>query len=124
MPATTTTTTTDAPEITTAAATTREPGTCPRNCGAESNGGGTCRSNGRCLSCNANRVLQSGRCYASIACKGRRIQTGSQTGSTCRCLEDNCHYCNRLADGDTCTGLPSNATFLFRSLGAHCAPTH
>ena len=104
--------------------TTLAPGTCPRNCGVPDRGGGTCRTNGRCRSCNDNRVLQGGRCYASIACKGRRIQTGSQTGATCRCLEDDCHYCNRLADGDTCTGLPSNATLLFRFLGALCAPTH
>ena len=75
---------------------------CPRNCGASSNGGGTCRTNGRCLSCNANKVLQSGRCYSAIACKGRRIQSGSQVGSTCRCLDDHCHYCNRHAEGDTC----------------------
>ena len=65
-------------------------------------GGGTCRANGRCLSCSDARVLQSGRCYASIACKDRRIQSGSQAGSNCRCLDDHCHYCNRAATGDTC----------------------
>ena len=81
-------------------------GSCPRNCGTEANGGGTCRANGRCLSCNANRVLQSGRCYASIACKGRRIQSGSQAGSSCRCLDENCHYCNRAPAGDTCKVWP------------------
>ena len=75
---------------------------CARNCGQPENGGGTCRSNGRCTSCNSDRVLQGGRCYSSIACKGRRIQTGSQTGSSCRCLEAHCHYCNRVAAGDTC----------------------
>ena len=116
------TTTTDDPETTAAAATTRESaGTCPRNCGTESNGGGSCRSNGRCLSCNANRVLQSGRCYASIACKGRRIQTGSQTGSNCRCLDDSCHYCNRRADGDTCTCSTSDATVVPVYGGSFCA---
>ena len=85
---------------------TNNDGSCPRNCGTEANGGGTCRANGRCLSCNANKVIQGGRCYASIACKGRRIQSGSQTGSTCRCLDDNCHYCNRRPDGDTCKVWP------------------
>lgn len=75
---------------------------CPRNCGQPDDGGGTCREDGRCLSCNANRVLQSGWCYSSIACKGRRIQSGSRTGSNCRCLDDHCHYCNRAAEGDTC----------------------
>jgi len=78
------------------------PGECARNCGVASRGGGTCRTNGRCLSCNDNRVLQSGRCYSAIACKGRRIQTGSQVGSNCRCLDGHCHYCNRVVAGDTC----------------------
>ena len=96
---------------TTEAATTPEPNTtapvtpaatCPRNCGAAERGGGTCRSTGRCLSCNEDRVLQSGRCYASISCKGRRIQSGSQAGSSCRCLNERCHWCNRAAAGDTC----------------------
>ena len=76
--------------------------TCVQNCGQSANGGGTCRANGRCTSCNDNRVLQSGRCYSSIACKGRRIQSGSQFGSSCRCLDDHCHYCNRAATGDVC----------------------
>ena len=77
-------------------------GECARNCGQTENGGGTCRDNGRCTACNDDRVLQSGRCYVSIACKGRRIQSGSQAGSSCRCLDDHCHYCNRDAGGDTC----------------------
>ena len=93
--------------------TTLAPGTCPRNCGVPDRGGGTCRTNGRCRSCNDNRVLQSGRCYASIACKGRRIQSGSQTGSNCRCLDENCHYCNRAAAGDTCTVLTLNWSVTF-----------
>ena len=75
---------------------------CPRNCGAPSSGGGTCRANSRCTSCNVDRVLQSGRCYSSIACKGRRIQSGSQAGSNCRCLDDHCQYCNRRSEGDSC----------------------
>ena len=83
---------------------TNSDGTCSRNCGTEARGGGTCRLNGRCTSCNENRVIQGGRCYASIACKGRRIQSGSQTGSNCRCVDDNCHYCNRAPEGDVCTG--------------------
>merc|ERR1719272_58504 len=76
--------------------------TCPRNCGTAANSGGTCRTNGRCTSCNANRVLQGGRCYNTISCKGRRIQTGSQTGSGCRCENTHCHFCTRVASGDTC----------------------
>ena len=76
---------------------------CSRNCGQPERGGGTCRlSNGRCTACNEDRVLQSGRCYASIACKGRRIQSGSQAGTSCRCTDDHCHYCNRAAAGDVC----------------------
>ena len=78
-------------------------GECPRNCGTPEGGGGTCRPDGsRCLSCDADRVRQSGRCFRSIACKGRRIQSGSQAGSNCRCIDDHCHYCNRAAAGDTC----------------------
>ena len=75
---------------------------CARNCGTVDRGGGTCRSNGRCRSCNEDRVLQGGRCFTSIACKGRRIQSGSATGDDCRCLDDHCHYCNRVAAGDSC----------------------
>ena len=47
-------------------------------------------------------MLQSGRCFVSISCKGRRIQTGSQADTGCRCLDEHCHWCNRRADGDTC----------------------
>ena len=75
---------------------------CARNCGQLENGGGTCRDNGRCLSCNTNRVLQSGRCYQAISCKGREIQTGSQAGSGCRCVNPRCHWCDRAPAGDTC----------------------
>ena len=84
---------------------------CSGNCGEFARGGGTCRATGRCITCNDDRILQSGRCYASIACKGRRIQSGSQTGNNCRCVDDNCHYCNRAPDGDTCKCSPSNVTF-------------
>ena len=83
--------------------TTAPPATCPRNCGQAAGGGGTCRDNGRCTSCNSNRVLQSGRCYQSLSCKGRRIQTGSTAGSGCRCLQaDQCHWCTRGPAGDVC----------------------
>ena len=47
-------------------------------------------------------MLQSGRCYSAISCKGRRIQSGSQAGTGCRCLDEHCHFCNRAAAGDTC----------------------
>lgn len=78
-------------------------GECPRNCGTAERGGGQCRPNGRCLSCNRGRLLSGGRCFQSIACKGRRIQGGGQAGSNCRCLDDHCHYCNRAVEGgDTC----------------------
>ena len=82
--------------------TTMQPMTCARNCGQAVRGGGTCRANGRCTSCNSNRVLQSGRCYQSLSCKGRRIQTGSTAGAGCRCLQDQCHWCTRSAAGDIC----------------------
>ena len=75
---------------------------CPRNCGQLERGGGTCRTNGRCTSCNEDRVLQGGRCYSAISCKGRRIQSGSRAGSGCRCVNEHCHFCNRVAAGDTC----------------------
>ena len=92
----------ECPATTTPASTTTTANNCPRNCGTASEGGGTCRATGNCLSCNADRLRVNGRCSTSLACKGRRIQTGSMTGSSCRCLDDNCHYCNRVADGDTC----------------------
>lgn len=82
-------------------------GECPRNCGTAERGGGTCRPNGVCLTCNDNRIRENGRCFASIACKGRRIQSGSQEGSNCRCDDDRCHYCNRLVTGDTCRVVSS-----------------
>ena len=77
-------------------------GDCPRNCGTAERGGGQCRPNGRCLSCNPTRLLSGGRCFQSIACKGRRIQGGGQAGSNCRCVHEHCHYCNRAVEGDTC----------------------
>ena len=75
---------------------------CPRNCGTTDRGGGTCRPDGRCTSCNENRLRASGRCVQSLACKGRRVQTGTLSGQGCRCANDHCHYCNRVASGDTC----------------------
>ena len=78
------------------------PADCPRNCGTEARGGGGCRPDGRCTSCNDNRLRVSGRCVLSVACKGRRIQTGSMAGGGCRCLDDSCHYCTRVVVGDTC----------------------
>ena len=75
---------------------------CPRNCGLPALGGGTCRSNGRCTSCNANRLRINGRCVNSLSCKGRRIQTGSMAGDGCRCLNGHCHFCTRIVAGDTC----------------------
>ena len=75
---------------------------CPRNCGTTHRGGGTCRPDGRCTSCNENRLRASGRCVQSLACKGRRVQTGTLSGQGCRCANDHCHYCNRVASGDTC----------------------
>merc|ERR1712232_283686 len=77
-------------------------GSCPRNCGTADRGGGTCRPNGRCLSCNDNRLRVNGRCVQSLACRGRRIQSGSMTGENCRCQQDTCHYCNRNVERDTC----------------------
>ena len=93
---------TQPPPTPTVSTTTMQPMTCARNCGQAVRGGGTCRANGRCTSCNSNRVLQSGRCYQSLSCKGRRIQTGSTAGSGCRCLQDQCHWCTRSAAGDIC----------------------
>lgn len=77
-------------------------GTCPRNCGVPSRGGGTCRPNGRCLSCNDNRLRVNGRCVQSLGCRGRRIQSGSMSGENCRCTDAHCHYCNRGVEGDVC----------------------
>ena len=88
----------------TSVATTSVPTTnaCPRNCGTTNRGGGTCRSNGRCTSCNENRLRANGRCVQSLSCKGRRIQTGVMTGQGCRCLQDQCHFCSLEVSGDTC----------------------
>ena len=66
---------------------------------------------GRCLACNSNRVIQSGRCFSAISCKGRRIQSGSQAGGGCRCLDAACHWCDRVASGDTCR-VCRDGTFL------------
>ena len=76
--------------------------TCPRNCGQLERGGGTCRPNGRCLSCNENRLRQAGQCFASISCRAARILTGRLAGSGCRCANSHCHYCVRAALGDEC----------------------
>lgn len=80
---------------------------CPTNCG-----GGTCDSSGQCLSCgDPTRMLASGRvdgvyfgkCVLSLKCRARVIQTGSLKGNPCKCLDrQNCFYCSRTVDGDTC----------------------
>ena len=75
---------------------------CPRNCGTADRGGGTCRSNGACLSCNEDRLRINGRCASSVSCKGRRVQSGSMTDQGCRCLNAFCHFCTRVVAGDTC----------------------
>ena len=93
-------TTTEAAATTEAAETTAAG--CPRNCGTPDNGGGTCRPTGVCLSCNDNRLRVNGRCVQSVACRARRIQSGSMTDQNCRCLDAHCHYCNRAVSGDVC----------------------
>ena len=98
---------------------TTTPVDCPRNCGTEARGGGGCRPNGRCTSCNENRLRVNGRCVLSVACKGRRIQTGSMTGGGCRCLDDSCHYCTRVVDGDTCRVVSCGG----KQKGKKCGPT-
>ena len=75
---------------------------CPRNCGLPDRGGGTCRPDGRCTSCNDDRLRVNGRCVQSLSCKGRRIQSGSLAGDGCRCLNDHCHFCTRVVARDTC----------------------
>ena len=57
---------------------------------------------GRCTSCNENRLRVSGRCVTLVYCRGRRIQSGSLLGQNCRCLNDHCQYCNRAVSGDVC----------------------
>ena len=95
-------------------------GGCPRNCGQADRGGGTCRTNGRCLSCNENRLRVNGICVQSLSCKGRRIQSGSMTGAGCRCLDDSCHFCTRVVDGDTCRVCRDGAYLLDGSCVASC----
>ena len=78
-------------------------GSCPRNCGQAALGGGTCRPTGVCLSCSENRLRVNGRCVQSVACRARRIQSGSMAGDNCRCLDSHCHYCNRVVAGSVGT---------------------
>ena len=94
----------DVADVTTTAmvTTTAAAFTCPRNCGTPARGGGTCRPNGRCTSCNSNRIRQSGTCLSSISCRASRILTGRLAGNGCRCANSHCHYCVRQALGDEC----------------------
>lgn len=110
----------------TSAATTSATGsvTCPSNCGQRENGGGTCRpSNLKCLSCNFDRLRSNGRCFRSLSCRGRRVQGGSAGGDGCRCLDDNCHYCNRNATGDVCRVCRNGFYHLNGACVASC-PVH
>ena len=93
---------------------------CPRNCGQPERGGGTCRANGRCTSCNTNKLRVSGRCVNSISCKGRRIQSGSMTGEGCQCLNSTCHFCMRTVGGDTCRVCRDGAYLLDGACVASC----
>lgn len=90
------------------------PPTCPANCGTPERGGGTCRPNGKCLSCNENRLrlTSSGQCLQSIACRGREVQSGIARGADCRCLDLRCHYCIRSVGGDVCRRCRDNTYLL------------
>ena len=94
------------PRMSTTAAPPPATAACPRNCGQVDRGGGTCRANGRCLSCNENKLRVNGRCVNSLSCKGRRIQTGSMMSQGCRCLQSTCHFCTRVVSGYTCRVSP------------------
>ena len=96
------------------------PAACPRNCGTEPSGGGTCRPDGRCLSCNEDRLRVNGRCVGLVYCRGRRIQSGSMAGDGCRCLDDRCHYCNRAAAADVCRACRDGAYLLDGGCVAAC----
>ena len=89
-------------QVTTTAVVQTTERTCPRNCGTPDRGGGTCRPNGRCTSCNDNRIRQSGVCLSSISCRAAGILTGRLAGNGCRCANSHCHYCVRQALGDEC----------------------
>ena len=125
-PCTSTLGSTTATPPTTPPPTTQTTPACPRNCGQSANGGGTCvtRSSGiKCTSCNANRLLVKGKCLGTVSCKGRRIQTGSLTGQGCRCLNSHCHFCTRVADGDTCRVCRDGWYLLDGECQASCPPT-
>lgn len=100
------------PEPTDPPATDGPAGECPRNCGVSANGGGTCRLNGRCTSCNDGRLLHRGRCVQSLHCRAGRVQSGALQNEGCRCDNENCHNCIRTAAGDTCRRCRNGAYML------------
>ena len=96
---------------------------CPRNCGDPERGGGTCRPNGRCTSCNSNRLRVNGRCVLSLSCIGRAIQTGSVTGQGCGCIDRACHSCTRTATGDVCRRCRDSSYLLDDACVTSCPAT-
>lgn len=96
---------------------------CPRNCGDPERGGGTCRLNGRCTSCNSNRLRVNGRCVLSLSCLGRVIQTGSMTGQGCGCIDRTCHSCTRTVTGDVCRRCRDGYYLLDDACVASCPAT-
>ena len=107
-----TTSSTTSPTTSPTRSPTHSPPACPRNCGTADRGGGSCRPNGRCLSCNDNRLRANGRCVQSLSCKGRQVQTGVMTGQGCRCLNPHCHFCSRAVDSDVCRVVRTRAESL------------
>ena len=95
---------------------------CPRNCGTVDLGGGSCRPNGRCLACNENRLRVNGACVQSLSCKGRQIQTGSLSGQGCQCLQEHCHFCTRVVQGDTCRVSSTDARMIMTRIPESQSP--
>lgn len=57
---------------------------------------------------------------SSLMYRARRIQSGSQAGASCRCVDANCHYCVRTVNGDTCRVCKSSHYLLNGTCVATC----
>eukprot|EP00040_Diaphanoeca_grandis_P037647 m.247416 g.247416 ORF g.247416 m.247416 type:complete len:2734 (-) comp33855_c1_seq1:19-8220(-) len=98
---------------------------CPSNCASNTD----CKVRRRdnkivCSACDTNKLLVAGDCLRLVFCLNRKILYGRQQNETCKCLDNNCHYCKRIPGGDTCRKCKNGFYLLDGTCVQSCPPQY
>jgi len=113
----------EAEEDSEAPTTTLPPQQCPKMCA-------TCEVNINtdkvyCTACSDQSKLlhSSGKCLSKIYCKSKKISSGNLLGESCKCANNNCHYCVQQSNGDVCRKC-RNGFYLLDGDCVESCPSH